>query len=174
MYPVIEVRPFTALSEEEQHLVGELEGGESTVDPRFAGYLWAKADWQVVLRVGGEIVSGAKIVDRVIGVGGLEVRVGGIGDVATARTWRRQGLATAAMRRVGDFLCNDLGADFGLLFCDTHLLPFYGRLGWQRVDGPTMIEVPWGRVPFPEETMVLPCRGVLWPGGETDLRGLPW
>ena len=170
----IQVHAYADLSPEEHEAADALSGDASLEDPRFAGFEWAEADWLVVGRLGDLIVCTVKIALRDVIVGGQRVRVGGIGDVATMAEWRRRGFAAAAMTTVGEFLCNDLGADFGLLFCDTHLLHYYSRFGWQRVDGPTMVEVPWGKVPFPEETMVLPCRQKEWPGGSVDRNGLPW
>ncbi|MHB0879154.1 MAG: GNAT family N-acetyltransferase [Anaerolineae bacterium] len=170
----VEVRRPTDLSPLEQEAVDALGGGDSSEDPRFTGFEWAPAQWQVVGCLGDRIVSGVKITVRDVTVAGRQVRVAGIGDVATLPEYRRRGFAGAALARAGEFLCRELGVEFGLLFCDTHLLHYYGKFGWQRVDGPTMVQLSWGEVPFPEETMVLPCGDRQWPGGPTNLNGLPW
>lgn len=175
----IEVRRYESLSEVARRAVAGMEGGETTIDPRLAGFRWAPAHWYVLLWVragasGEELASSIKIVERTATAGEERLRLGGIGDVATVPLWRRRGFASAALAEAGRFICEEMGVDFGLLFCDEALLSFYGRLGWQRVAGPTLVQVPWGRVPFPEETMVLPCRRHLWPEGTIDLDGLPW
>jgi predicted N-acetyltransferase YhbS len=168
----VAVTRYADLSPEDLATIDTLSSGE--IDPRFEGFVWTPAEWQVVGRLGGRAVCGVKIAVRDVTVGGRQVRVGGIGDVATAPEWRRRGFAGAAMRLAGEFLCRELGAEFGLLFCEPSLVPYYSRFGWQRVAAPTMVTIPRGKVPFPDETMVLPCRGDQWPGGPTDLNGPPW
>lgn len=169
----VEVRASSDLTPQEREATGLLSGSDVD-DHRFAGFEWAPAQWYVLGKLGGSVVSALKLVVRDITVGARRVRVGGIGDVATRSDMRRRGYAAAVMRRAAAYLCNETDVEFGLLFCAPELVHYYARLGWQRLDGPTTVVVPWGKAAFPGETMVLPCRQHNWPGGPVDLEGLPW
>ncbi|NPV09779.1 MAG: GNAT family N-acetyltransferase [Anaerolineae bacterium] len=170
----VEVRPAEELTEAEQRAVEELGGGDLNVHPLLAQLEWAPAHWRVLVRAGGKVVSGLKLVEREVWVGQRRVPVVGVGDVATLPAWRHRGLASLALARAGEFICHQSSARFGLLFCAGNLLGFYQRLGWRRVAGPTFVQAPWGKVRFPEETMILECGSEEWPPGEIDLEGLPW
>ena len=58
---------------------------------------WAPVDWLILISVYGLIVSHVSITDRVCDVGGIAVRVGGIGGVATLPDYRKRGFAHQAM-----------------------------------------------------------------------------
>ena len=137
-------------------------------------YQWSEADWHVMVRVDGALVSYLAIVERVGAVNGRPVKLGGVGGVATLPEWRGRGLASAAMEKAAAFMDEELGVEFGLLLVDEATAPFYGRLGWELVPGPLVFDQPGGKVTFPDLTMVLPFAGRKWPPGTIDLRGLPW
>ena len=119
-------------------------------------------------------MSHVEIINRMATVGGVSLRLGGIGGVATHPEWRGRGLATLALRLAEVWLRELLLADFGLLICSQARRPFYERLGWRVVDGPLVFDQPTGKVTFGDVTMVLPCLRSEWPTGTIDLRGLPW
>lgn len=171
--PRVELLGADELTPAQQRAVEELGGGELDVHPMLARLEWAPDHWRVLVSVDGEVVSGLKLVEREISVGGARVMVVGVGDVATRTAWRRRGLASLALARAGEFICGGASDRYGLLFCAPGLVGFYGRLGWKRIAAPAFVQAPWGRVQFPEETMVLEC-GQRWPEGEVDLEGLPW
>lgn len=163
-----------ALTPQEREAVVELGKGDVTVHPILTRLVWSTPNWRVMLRRGDEIVSGLMLVEREIRVGDRRVKVAGVGDVGTLPQWRRRGYAGLVLERAAAFMRAELDADFGHLFCVSSLVPYYGRFGWLRVEGPAHIQAPWGPAIFPEETMVLPLRGTTWPPGEMDLKGLPW
>jgi aminoglycoside 2'-N-acetyltransferase I len=138
------------------------------------GYAWSDVDWHVLLRVNGQLVSHVEIVERMGTVDGRPVKLGGIGGVVTLPEWRGRGLATSTLERAATFMRDDLRVAFGLLICGRDMIPFYGRLGWQVVEGPLMFDQPGGKVVFDDATMVLPCVENEWPEGMIDLCGLPW
>jgi hypothetical protein len=107
-------------------------------------------------------------------VGNQPVLVGGVGQVVTLPAGQRRGYARAALRWSAAFLCDELRAAFGLLFCVERMVPFYAGLGWQVVEAPVWIEQPTGRVISPMPVMVLPCQGQVWPAGAVELNSLPW
>jgi aminoglycoside 2'-N-acetyltransferase I len=136
---------------------------------------WAEdSDWFVLVWEGQELVSNVGILERTITVGGQPVRVGGIGGVATGLAWRGRGFAGQAMKASAIFMHDTLAVEFGLLVCDTHMVPYYGKLGWQLVNCHTWMEQPQGKEPFTDPVMVLPVCKQDWPEGEIDLCGLPW
>ena len=137
-------------------------------------YYWAKNDWNLWLRFEDDIVSHVGVVDRTIAVGGLPLRVGGVGAVATAQAWRRRGCARQLMETAAVFLCDQLHVAAGLLICGDKMVPYYGRLGWQAVPGPLLIDQPQGKVVMSGNIMVLLFSETPWPAGTIDLCGLPW
>jgi GNAT superfamily N-acetyltransferase len=137
-------------------------------------YEWSEADWHVMMRVDGMLVSYLAIVERVGAVNERPVKLGGIGGVATVPEWRGRGLASAVMGKAAAFMDDELSVEFGLLLCDETTVPFYRRLGWEIVPGPLVFDQPGGKTTFPDLTMVLPFAGRAWPQGTIDLRGLPW
>jgi ribosomal protein S18 acetylase RimI-like enzyme len=137
-------------------------------------YQWSEADWHVMVRVDGALVSYLAIVERVGAVNGQPVKLGGIGGVATLPEWHGRGLASDAMEKATAFMDKKLGVEFGLLLVDEATEPFYRRLGWELVPGPLVFDQPGGKVTWHELTMVLPFGEREWPPGTIDLRGLPW
>jgi predicted N-acetyltransferase YhbS len=137
-------------------------------------YYWADNDWNLWLRSEGEIVSHVGVVDRIVTVGGQPIRVGGVGAVATAQAWRRRGYAQQLMEATGVLLRDELRVRAGLLICGEEMVPYYGRLGWQTVPGPLLIDQPQGKVVVPATIMVLLFDETPWPAGTIDLCGLPF
>jgi predicted N-acetyltransferase YhbS len=138
------------------------------------GYRWATNDWDLLLKMDGKVVSHVGIVERTVTVEGQPFRVGGIGAVGTSPRWQRRGLAHQLMEKAAAFMRADLRAEFGLLICSDEMTSYYGRLGWQVVPGPLLIDQPQGKITLPTTIMVLPLGGDLWPAGTIDLCGLPW
>lgn len=168
----IEIRPTDGLTvAEQEHIDNWLRRvfGADADD-----YEWSDVDWHVLVWVDGRLVSHVGIVQRTGMVDAKRVRLGGIGGVATLSEWRGQGLATAAMKKVTAFICDELDVEFGLLICNEDVVPFYQRLGWEVVEGPLMFDQPSGKVTFEDVAMVLSCKGREWPEGAIDLCGLPW
>ena len=135
---------------------------------------WSAPDWRVLVWVEGRVVSQAAILERVGRVAGQPVKLGGVGGVIALPEWRGRGLTGAAMRRAAEFMCRELGVEFGLLVCEEDVVAFYERLGWQVVEGPLTFDQSGGKATWPAAVMVLPCGEKEWPGGTIDLCGLPW
>jgi len=138
--------------------------------------VWSENDWYVLVNLDGQRVSHVGIVERTGTVNGQPVRLGGIGGVATLPDWRRRGYAEAALRAAAEFMRNELKVEFGLLVCSDQMMPYYGKLRWQLVEGPLMFDQPKGKITFDANTkiMVLPCNELDWPPGVIDLCGPPW
>ena len=89
---------------------------------------------------------------------------------------RGHGLASYTLRQVAAFMPHEMGVAFGLLVTGLDLIPFYSRLGWQRVTAPLRFFQPDGQDKSDriEVVMVLPLTDQPWPEGPIDLGGLPW
>lgn len=136
---------------------------------------WAHTDLHVLVLEAGEIVSNVEIFERRITVGGVPVHLGGIGGVATLKSWRRRGLAEAALQAAQAYLREPLAVEFGLLICGEPMVHYYAKFGWKLVANELWIQQPQGRVLYHDApTMVLPVGRSDWPAGEIDLCGLPW
>ncbi len=137
-------------------------------------YRWAEPDYYGILSVDEQLAGRLAVFDRQISAGGVIVKVGGIGGVATKPQFRHQGIASALLSRAAEFMKNDLGAEFGFLLCRPEVSPVYAKLGWTRVDGPTTFSQPSGIETYPYYTMILRLTGREWPPGPIDMMGLPW
>ncbi len=171
---VIDIRPARGLTEVEQRQLEVCLGAAFGDDELGRQYQWAGDDWCLLLKAAGEIASHVGVVDRTVTVAGAPVKVGGVGGVATLPRWQRRGLAAQLMQAAAPFMRDALHAEFGLLVCGEPRLAYYGRLGWQQVAGPLLVDQPGGQVLLPAQIMVLPLVGRPWPPGLIDLCGLPW
>lgn len=110
-----------------------------------------------VALVDGEIVSVVQIFDRQMLIGGVPVRVGGVGSVGTRPAHRGRGYNTAVLRNAVEYMERE-GYDLSLLF--TGINGFYGRVGWQtfeHVDEMTL-HLPTLAPAFPFDGEVRPIR----------------
>ncbi|HNV22767.1 MAG TPA: GNAT family N-acetyltransferase [Candidatus Hydrogenedentes bacterium] len=137
-------------------------------------YEWATPDWRVLVRADGQLVAHAAINQRTVSANGEPARVGGIGGVMAPAEFQGKGHAKAAMLRAHDFIRETLNLEFGFLLCSARLVPYYQRLGWERIDGPVSFAQDDSDVTWQEEAMVLPFSDRLWPGPPVDLNGPPW
>jgi predicted acetyltransferase len=138
------------------------------------GTRWADPDWAVMLWEDDDMVSNVHIIERTVLVGGLPIRVGGIGNVATKVEWRKRGYATQALQVSVDFLRDPLKVDFGLMIATEKMIPSYEKRGWKVVAQSIQIEQPDGRRAFSIPVMTLPVLKQDWPQGVIDICGLPW
>jgi GNAT superfamily N-acetyltransferase len=137
----------------------------------WAAHQWAVVGWSAegaALCYVGVILRDARWGDRA-------VRVGGIGGVKTHPASRGRGLATTAIRRALEFFHGQGDVDFGLLVCETDLVPFYKRLGWRRFPGDLLVAQRRATVPFTFNlAMTTPVRLQEPLAGTIDLLGPPW
>lgn len=157
--------------EERQRLFG---WGENIFGIDDAKYTWRPKDIHIILDVDGEAASHVGLIDHVVSVGGEEVRVGGVGGVATAGHLHGRGYAQKALRFAEAFMLDEMKVEFGMLFCLDRLRPFYERQGWLILDEPVEFDQPSGQMISPLNVMVLPRVRLSWPAGATYLRSLPW
>ncbi len=132
-------------------------------------------EWTVLVFEGDQWVSSTTLTFREILVGGLPIRMGGIGGVMTLPEQRGKGYAEAAMRKTMEFLGQQVA--FGLLVCEPKLVKYYAKFGWQRVDQPIFYQQSDGQThTFPLEmaVMIYASNGDSWPAGEINVCGLPW
>jgi GNAT superfamily N-acetyltransferase len=103
------------------------------------------------------------------------VKLGGIGGVKTHPASRGRGIATTAIQRALDFFREQGEVDFGLLVCESDLVPFYERLGWRKFPGELMVTQRQATVPFTFNlVMTTPLRLQESLVGKIDLLGPPW
>jgi len=133
---------------------------------------YAPFNYHVVAQIDGQRVGHVGIVDRITSIDGSPARTGLVGGVFTDPRLRNQGLATRLMERARDVMV-DLGMKYGILMCDSRLVPFYERFGWRVVDGPLIFDRGWGPQTSPSRTMVLPLQSDDIPSGTINVNGLP-
>jgi aminoglycoside 2'-N-acetyltransferase I len=134
----------------------------------------APLDYYAIMEVEGELIGRLGIFDREVEVAGTRMRVGGIGGVNTKSEGRFRDIVHNLLTCATAFMRDELGVKFGLLFCRREVAPVYAKLGWTRVDGPTLFMQPSGITTYPRDTMILRFTEQDWPAGTIDICGLPW
>ncbi len=104
------------------HVPGEFFANITLQDPAY------DPRFSLAVERDGAFLSYLQIFDRNIWVGGKEIRVGGIGSVATSPQNRRKGYSTALLLESID-LMKSVGMKASVLF--TSIQPYYAKLGWE-------------------------------------------
>lgn len=91
--------------------------------------------WHVAITQGRSVVSHAAVVPRRLEIGERAVRAGYVEGVATAPGAQRSGLGSRVMTRLAAIVRAEF--ELGALSTDRHR--FYGRLGWERWQGPSFV-----------------------------------
>jgi GNAT superfamily N-acetyltransferase len=134
----IDIRPAVTRSELEQAY--DLW---ATVFPEDRSFFQERLDYDTTYRmettwiasVNGTIASSAQIFPYRMRWGSAELKVGGIGNVATLPQFRGRGLAQRLLRRQSEYMASH-GYDLSLLFTDKH--SFYEQVGWRTVADPVL------------------------------------
>jgi predicted N-acetyltransferase YhbS len=127
----------------------------------------------------GRPVAHLAVERRLVAVGGTEVLMAGVGEVAVSPARQGRGLGAALIEQLRARLGTTFAADFGFLQCGERTVGFYRRTGWTRVGNPVRhLDVHDERTvrEVDSPVLVIPGRRPLsdWPDGVVDLRGLPW
>jgi predicted acetyltransferase len=171
---MIEIKKYTDLSPEvKERLVFNIHTEFGHI-PIVNETKWAEPGWTIINFKDGEIATFYNIVEREILLDNNMLKCAGINNVITPEKYRGKGLATATLTETESFLFEDLGSDIGILLCADHLVPFYKRLGWYKVNCPVYFDQPGGRKLWQANTMLLTRKAEKVNPGEIDLQGLPW
>ncbi len=149
--------------------------GENIFGVEDLAYSWRPKEWHFVVEEEGRPLAHVGLLKTAVTAGGREVTVAGVGGVVSTPEGRGRRLVHEAMQRAFDFMCGELGVEFGMLFCLERLVAFYARQGWQLVEDEVEIEQPSGKLVCSFRVMVRPCgEGREWPAGRIEVSGLPW
>jgi aminoglycoside 2'-N-acetyltransferase I len=174
------VRPVSGLTDEERAALRSL--GSAVYPPEVEAAWpgrqieWATRQWSVIVwnDTGGQALAHAGIVIRQARWNDGDVKIGGVGGVMTHPEFRGRGFASAAVNRCVQFFREQGDIDFGLLVCEPHVVPFYGRLGWQVFPGDLIVKQHGETTKFtPSGSMTYPLR-LQADLGTIDLLGPPW
>ncbi|HST52782.1 MAG TPA: GNAT family N-acetyltransferase [Pyrinomonadaceae bacterium] len=168
----VEIRFADRLTDEERKIL--FEWSENVFGDDDAKYQWRPKDYHFVTEEDGRVISHVGVLKTTVRAGGIDVTVGGVGGVVTVPEAQGRRLVHAGMRRAAEFICSELKAEFGVLFCLERLRAFYARQGWQLVEETIEFEQPSGKVVSPFRLMVLPCGSRAWPAGKVEVAGFPW
>ena len=170
--PIVEIKTVKSLTPEESEEVFKLLTVVFEAD--ISTWNWTPDDWRLLVRVEDKLVSHIAIIERTCLVNGKPVKVGGVGGVGTHPEWRGHGLASLAMVQAAEFLTNGLKVEFGVLFCDQEMVPYYQRLGWRMIDAPVYFSMHDSKMQSDSPAMYLPGTKPYWPSGDVDVCGYPW
>ena len=137
---------------------------------------WALPQWHIMIRdVNGKLISHVGAVTRLCLCDSKEIAIGGIGGVMTHPSQRGKGYAGAGIRRVVEFLRQDLQVDMSLLFCAPRLRSFYRRFGFSSFAADTYVRQYGAKTQLPHnEIMAMPAMKPVPQCAALDLCGLPW
>jgi aminoglycoside 2'-N-acetyltransferase I len=136
---------------------------------------WEWPFYHYLGKIDGVIVSNVGIVRKEITVKGRTIVVGGVGGVVTHPDWRRMGFARLLMDKAEEYLRrNSSEYEYGMLFCDKKMVPYYGKGGWVQIENLVYITWKKERKISDEICMVLQLSEKEWPPGEVDTQGPPW
>ncbi|CAN5586193.1 hypothetical protein BH20ACT10_BH20ACT10_14850 [soil metagenome] len=128
----------------------------------------------------GAIAAHLDLERRLIGVGGRDVLVAGVGEAATHPKWRGKGLGRRLMAELRRVVSTETEApaEFGYLGCREEVVGFYERVGWHRIYRKVREINPDSREWTTSEspTLIMPAAKPFsaWPEGEINLRGTWW
>ena len=154
----------------------ELEGDEDDPFDAAGGTLcFQRKQRHVGLRDDrGRLVASAGMLVVEVDVAGETFPVVGLGGVIVNAAHRGRGLARtvvdAAITRAAT-----LGPHFMLLFCHADRAGLYGRLGFDEVEPPVLVQQPAGYAGMPMRTMRRAlAQDASWPDGRLTVHGLPF
>jgi GNAT superfamily N-acetyltransferase len=110
-------------------------------------YLWAEPDYGIC-RIDELLAGRLAIFDRGVSAGGIIVKVGGIGGVATKSQWRHRRVASELLSRAAEFIRDKLSLEFGFLLCRRDVSPVTRSLGGLRSKIPRSFRSPAGPKPI--------------------------
>jgi GNAT superfamily N-acetyltransferase len=168
----IDIRQTDSLTETEYLTL--FHWGEDVFGANDLNLVWRMKTAHLIVFEDDRPVSHVGVLRHAVAVGGRTVTVGGVGGVVTLPEAQKKGYARLLMGRVAELFVSEWRVEAGLLFCLPRMVPFYGALGWERIEDEITIEQPGGAVKSPMGAMILSCRENCWPGGAVNLNSLPW
>src|SRR5690606_32378726 len=112
----------------------------------------------------GQLACFYNLVERGVRFDDQLVKAAGLNNLVTAPGFKRLGLASHLLSSTEAQWFSAFNANYGLLLCASHLLPFYQRLGWQRVSSEVRFMQGERQCVWEAECMVLsPAREVIDP-----------
>ncbi len=132
---------------------------------------------RVVARdAGGVLLAHLGFSVRAITVGEAEVRIAGVGAVATHPGRRGRGLGRLIFDRLATHIGSEASADFLFLECREAVVPFYAACGFRHgVRTVTALDPATGAADVStSNVMTRPLGPAGFPPGDLDLRGLRW
>jgi GNAT superfamily N-acetyltransferase len=138
------------------------------------GLSWRPMELRFIQKIDGESVGHLGLIKDQIEVDGKLFNIAGVGDIVTIPEIRGKGVAKKLLNHSMDFFINEWKVDAGVLFCFDSLVPFYQACGWQIANNKVFVMQPSGQIQFPNQLMVYPAEGIIWPEGTIYLNCLPW
>ncbi|AQT67400.1 putative acetyltransferase involved in intracellular survival [Anaerohalosphaera lusitana] len=130
----------------------------------------------VVILAGTLPIAHLAAVDRTITAGGEPFRVAGIANVCVDSPFRKQGLAGRMLDTAMQHAMK-LGFDFGMLFCQGHVVNTYLRNGWQDIPPAPITYIDHGtkkQIPPNRHRLYYPLNKTTFPPGPINLQTNRW
>jgi len=136
------------ISDELQSQINQLDalafnGVNEQENLEFAAVEWASHDWMALGFVGDQLVSQLCLLKRELKIGESSTWVAGIGGLATAPQWQKQGFALQLLQHSKDFMKHQMGVPFGLLICSEPMQHYYSLNGWKKVAQSLVCSTPY-------------------------------
>ena len=134
---------------------------------------WTSPQWHITTWDGDKPTSHVGIVVRGGTLNGTPVTIGGVGDVGTSPSRRKEGLATIGLEIAKSFM-QDQAVEFGLLVCRPSIVPFYASRGWSVHESAVFVSLFGERVLYSFSPVMVHPLALAPVEGEIDLCGPPW
>ena len=143
------------------------------------GRVWAPATYHFLLMRGAAVIGHVGVHRRDVKAGGRSWAVAGIVKVGIVAALRGHGLGTRLLAFADDTLRAQGRDDLGLLVTSEDRLGYYGRLGWERINGPVSYEDRGETKVETFPVLILPFNAskdalAPWYDGPIDLAGPLW
>ena len=135
---------------------------------------WATPDWSYLGSDGRKLACYYNLLEREVRFDDQPVKIVGLNNLITAPAYKRRGLASQLLTNTQGEWFSSTGANYALLLCASALLPFYQRLGWQRVSSEVRFTQPERACVWSAECMVLSPKQISIAPTVIDLCGQPW
>jgi hypothetical protein len=118
----------------------------------------------------GELVAHVAVHDKLIAVGGRELRIAGVAEVCVASPYRGRGIVPRMLVEAHAWMERE-AIPFSMLFGNPRV---YGSSGYMAIESPLIVDETfiqqWN--PFKGKPMIRPIAATEpWPAGVVDLRG---
>jgi len=140
----------------------------------FENLKWREKEYSILVYDNEDLMSHVGLLKHSINLPEETLIIGGFGSVITIPEAQGQGYATFGLKYASKYIKEKYKTDFGVLFCNQGLVPFYKKLSWELIPSPIFIDQPEGKIKSPLEVMYLKTGSKEWNKEIDYFESFPW